>query len=232
VKTLLVGGRGFIGSHLSKIVDCDILEGDFLAWDFTRYRTIVFLAHRFDFNFEPEGYRYHQKLYKRLDEYLTKYPKTHIIFLSSCYVYGEALNAKESQILKPMNLYGQAKMLGEKIVAKYPHHTILRISNVYGDGGHSAIDAFLRGGTTIYGDGTQIRDFVPVEYVVACIKDCIHDRIYGTYNISSGYGQDINSVFKQFGVGEPNYVEDTYLNGNVQNITLSHKKWLKARGQA
>lgn len=106
-----------------------------------------------------------------------------IIFASSAAVYGDAkqLPIAEDTQKNPLNLYGQSKLEGEKMILHYCRtqglrYAVLRYANVYGPGQK----ADLEGGVvsifcsrilsnqpcSIYGDGTQTRDFVFVEDVV------------------------------------------------------------------
>lgn len=225
MKSLLVGGGGFIGRHVREKLPSDILDleygEDFLDWKKERYDVLVFLAARLDFT--RDAFVYNYELYRELDYYMEKFPKTHVIFTSSAFVYGNNLDAKETDELNPENIYGWSKVQGEQFVRKYRNHTILRLSNVYGNYGHSAIDKFLGGAGIIHGDGKQIRDFIPAEYVASAIAKCAKEEIYGTYNISSGIGKTINEIYREFGKDSPSY--DPYADYGLQGVVLNPRKW-------
>lgn len=201
MKTLVVGSEGFVGRHLMDYIKADGMdkksEVDFLFWRHRKYKTLVFLAA--DLDFTKKAYEYNQLLYWALDRYMEQYPNTHVVFTSSCFVYGNRVAGKESSVPSPENIYGFSKVLGEAHVRRYKNYTILRCSNIYGRGGHSAIDKFLSGGNVIHGDGFQSRDFVPVESVVDAIKNSIEKKMYGIYNIGSGTSHTINDIYKTFG---------------------------------
>ena len=107
-----------------------------------------------------------------------------VIFSSSAAIYGDntALPLKESESPAPTSFYGLTKWMTERYLALYHtlyglDYTILRYSNVYGprqgahgEGGVIYIFAKLLAentALTIFGDGTQTRDFINVHDVVA-----------------------------------------------------------------
>lgn len=194
MKTLVVGGSGFIGSYLMNEIEADNLdlkEGQDVCHGIDdKYDTIIFLACNQDNT--QEAYQENSRMFKALDEYRKEYPKTHLIYISSAAVY------------TPNSKYAASKRLGEVYAKRFDKYTILRLSNVYGHGdGHGAPDRFMRGEKTIHGDGTQIRDLIPVEEVVRNIIFFIdfRDNADGVYNISTGIGTSVNDMFKMFGTG-------------------------------
>lgn len=195
MNTLVVGGSGFIGSYLMKEIQADNLdlkEGHDVRDGITKeYDVIVFLACN-QAN-TAEAYRENWEMFKALDDY-RKRVDPYLIYISSATVY--TLDS----------WYALSKRLGEAYAHRFTDHAILRPSNVYGHGdGHGAPDRFMRGEKTIHGDGTQIRDLVPVEEVVSQILICLTVRMGGTFNVSSGVGTSVNDMYKLFGSGEPTY---------------------------
>lgn len=228
VKTLIVGSEGFVGQHLVDHIKAEGIDKktgeNFLYWEPKKYKTIVFLAA--DLAFTKEAYNYNQLLYWALDKYMSRYPKTHIIFTSSCFVYGSRYQAQEMSLPTPENIYGFSKLLGEVHVKRYKNHTILRCSNIYGTNGHSAIEKFMGGGNIIHGTGEQSRDFVPVETVTEAIKRCIDNKVCGTYNIGSGTSYTINEIYEAFGEKPPKF--DKKADYGLDGISLDVSKAKKA----
>mgnify|MGYP005910990925 FL=1 len=107
-----------------------------------------------------------------------------IIFSSSAAVYGDnpALPLKEKEVPVPESFYGLTKWMTEKYLELYKKlygldYTILRYSNVYGprqgaNGEGGVIYIFAKAlacgkPITIFGDGSQTRDFISVHDIVA-----------------------------------------------------------------
>jgi UDP-glucose 4-epimerase len=82
--------------------------------------------------------------------------------------------------------------------------TSLRFSNVYGPRSEkktSVIAAFLRAiledrPVTVFGDGSQVRDYVFVSDVCRAITLALNSGVDGTFHIGSGEGTSINALLK------------------------------------
>lgn len=190
-KVLLVGAEGYIGSNCPFAHDwCDVKSGkDFLTLQPEPYDTIIFLAANLEST--PGAYKYNEDLYMALDEWLFLYPATHVIYASSAAVYGEGDSPHyENDYLRPVNLYGESKLSGEYHVREYQAHTVLRFGNVYGQmngqRGHGVTELFQDGEHTIYGDGSQVRDFVPISKIWQVIEAASNDWTIwqGVFNVS------------------------------------------------
>lgn len=209
-KVLVIGGSGFIGSNLRKVLpstNIDLKEGvDVCDGIYDKYDAIVFLAAHLDAT--KEDYVKNLKIYTALADYLQTH-QPYVIYTSSAAVYQNTMRQTEADRPYPRTIYGESKLLGEQIIRLMSDcYTILRLSNVYGDGeGNGVVDRFSRGERTIYGDGKQVRDYVPVETVVNAILKLIESpKPYQIFNISSGAGMTVNEVFKWAGSGEPIHV--------------------------
>ena len=139
-----------------------------------------------------------------------KYKIKKFITASSAAVYGmpEKLPIAENSQTKPISFYGISKLTMEKYVEHFQiPYVIFRFSNVYGphqssskESGVIAIfhDAMLNNKQIeIFGDGTQIRDFIFVKDVANIINSVIYSDISNiTCNFSSNTGITINQLFK------------------------------------
>jgi UDP-glucose 4-epimerase len=125
------------------------------------------------------------------------------VFASSVAVYGEprTLPLKEDHPLKPVNLYGLTKLVGEELLWRwYKDYGIkgiaLRYFNVYGPrmrpGPYAGviyrfIKALIKGvKPVIYGDGKQTRDFVYVRDVARANLLALRSSYIGPLNICTG----------------------------------------------
>lgn len=234
---LLVGFDGYIGSNctLENVKGIDIKSGnDFLEFPIQNgFRTIIFLAAaKADVTQTVDDYLYNEKLYDRLDEWIKEYPNMHIIFASSAAVYGETTRPSlESDYLAPLGLYGRSKLAGEFRIREYKRHTILRFGNVYGrlrgQRGHGVTELFMDGAKQIYGNGNQVRDFVPIRMIWKAIECAVNYPMLwrGVTNVGTKESTTINDWFKKWGKGEPEYVEARPM--DIYFSTLDNTKMLE-----
>lgn len=142
-------------------------------------------------------------------------------------VYGEPqfLPVTEDHPVNPLDPYGASKHHVEHYLHLYHEnfklsYTVLRYPNVYGprqdpfgEAGVIAIftGKMLRGEeATINGTGKQERDFVYVGDIARANLLAMAGEHNGIYNLGSGRGTDINTIFSKLReitkfVGEPNY---------------------------
>jgi UDP-glucose 4-epimerase len=132
-----------------------------------------------------------------------------MVFSSSSAVYGEPLEEgpiSESSPLRPKSPYGEHKMAGEKW-----SDLSLRYFNVYGprqrgDSPYAGVFARFvslvkeQKPLTVFGDGSQTRDFVYVGDVVAANRKAMKNgALNEAVNIGSGKAISIQEVAKMFG---------------------------------
>ena len=126
---------------------------------------------------------------------------TKIIFASSAAVYGdcETIPIPEDAPLIPQSPYAVSKIVGEELLRRSEIETCsLRFFNVYGPGQSSegsyaaVIPAFKKAiqlgkECTIFGDGTQVRDFIHVHDLVRIIGHCLEMKeLPAEMNVASG----------------------------------------------
>ncbi|HLI44885.1 MAG TPA: NAD-dependent epimerase/dehydratase family protein [Acidimicrobiales bacterium] len=123
------------------------------------------------------------------------------VFASTNAVVGDVGSSviTEEMVLRPLTPYGATKAAGEHLLAAYGacyglHAVALRFTNVYGRGMQvkdSVIARLMRaalteGGIQIYGDGSQVRDYVYVTDVVEAIELALELDRSDTFVIGSG----------------------------------------------
>jgi len=118
-------------------------------------------------------------------------------------LYGERapLPTPEQVPPEPLSPYGASKLAGEAYLSTWARlygqpHTILRLANVYGprqnphgEAGVVAIfsELLARGGQpTIFGDGTQTRDYTYVADVARAFLLAAGERRFAVYNVGTG----------------------------------------------
>ena len=134
-----------------------------------------------------------------------------VVFISTGgAIYGEGegqqLPLTEEAPIAPMSAYGQSKFAGEGYLALYERlyglsGISLRLGNVYGprqdplgEAGVIAIFCGLLregGRPTVYGDGTQTRDYIYVGDVVAAAIAAAESDVVGPVNIGTGRETDV-----------------------------------------
>jgi UDP-glucose 4-epimerase len=133
---------------------------------------------------------------------------------------------------KPISPYGESKLAAEKLCAESSIPTfILRIFNIYGNGGQGVItkmlvEANLGRSPEIYGDGEQTRDFLYVKDLVrACILCLENESGKSTIlNIASGEETSINDIVSAMenALGkELNVVKTTEKEGDIKRSWTS-----------
>lgn len=147
-----------------------------------------------------------------------------VVFASSSAVYGAptALPVTEKTVLAPINPYGMTKLMGEVLMERFARsHNMpavsLRLFNVAGaDPGGEVGDTnpapnnliprlfrAARDGTPfeVYGDGSQVRDYVHVSDVAMAFGDALAYLCLGgapgAFNICSGRGWTVNRVIAE-----------------------------------
>jgi nucleoside-diphosphate-sugar epimerase len=135
------------------------------------------------------------------------------IFVSSAGVYGDGnpLPLRETCDLRPVSPYTASKISGEYYCKMFSDcygvgSVILRFFNVYGPGQGAnqyagVITKFVNSGLrgeqlTIYGDGTQTRDFINVEDVVTALLKALDFKSSRTevFNVCTGKPVSINDL--------------------------------------
>jgi UDP-glucose 4-epimerase len=136
-----------------------------------------------------------------------------LVFASTNAVTGpmEEPAITERSRMRPMTPYGATKAAGEMLMSAYTQVygvrcTCLRLTNVYGPGMQakdSIVARLMRGirlGTTfeIYGDGTQVRDYVHAHDVVAAARRALEDaRWQGPVVIGTGHSLSVLDVVEE-----------------------------------
>ncbi|HKA66877.1 MAG TPA: NAD-dependent epimerase/dehydratase family protein [Solirubrobacterales bacterium] len=127
---------------------------------------------------------------------------------------GQRLPLLEDAPIAPLSAYGQSKYAAEGYLALYERlyglsGVSLRLGNVYGPrqdplGEAGVIAIFcgvLRSGgrPTVYGDGTQTRDYIYVGDVVAAALAAAESDVTGPVNVGTGIETDVLELARRLG---------------------------------
>ena len=173
-----------------------------------------------------------------------------VVYASSSSIYGESkhIPIKENSEQKPINPYGQTKLEDEILAEKYGNNGLkvigLRYFNIFGKGQTGSyagvITQFMRKlnenqSPIIFGDGSQIRDFIHVSDIAQANVSAMLSKINsGFFNIGTGIGTKIIDLAKiMTEICQKNFepIFQNSLEGDVKmsqaDITLTKKmiKW-------
>ncbi|OTO76651.1 MULTISPECIES: NAD-dependent epimerase/dehydratase family protein [unclassified Enterococcus] len=156
-------------------------------------------------------------------ELIRKYQKDlkRLVFSSSAAVYGDepTLPKKEESIIRPLTPYAIDKFAAEQYVLDYNHlyginTSAVRFFNVYGpnqnpESPYSGVISILvdrykrmqrgeEGAFTLFGDGSQSRDFVFIEDVIQALLLVANkeEALGKQFNVGTGYAIKLNELIQ------------------------------------
>jgi nucleoside-diphosphate-sugar epimerase len=159
-----------------------------------------------------------------------------ILFASSAAVYGDAdqVPISEEAPLTPQSPYAVSKIIGEELLRRSEIESCsFRFFNVYGpnqsaEGGYAAvIPAFKKAiaegkECTIFGDGTQIRDFIHVDDLVRIIGLAIAaEKLPLELNIASGEATSLLDLIEILGESNPDLAPPIFQEERAGDIHTS-----------
>ena len=162
-------------------------------------------------------------------------------------IYGECDGpAPETAERRPLSPYGTSKLAGEEYLATWnrlygTQHVALRFGNVYGPRqephGEAGVVAIFMGllhegrEATIFGDGSQTRDYVFVGDVVTSMLAAAAFGGGGVFNVGTGVETSVNDLYAAIGRAagverEPRYAEGRLgeLQRSVLDISLAERE--------
>jgi UDP-glucose 4-epimerase len=253
VDNLVTGRRGNLDEALeagAELIELDIRDAAALAELFAerRPRTVFHLAAQIDVRKSLEDPAFDAAVNvggtANLLEAARLAETGRVVFVSTGgAIYGEGegqrLPLDESTAIAPFSAYGQSKFAAEGYLALYERlyglsSMALRLGNVYGPrqdplGEAGVIAIFcglLRSGgrPTIYGDGTQTRDYIYVGDVVAAALAAAESEATGPVNIGTGREASVLELAEALGrLGGAENFEPEFAPpraGEVQRISL------------
>jgi len=219
-RILLTGHKGFIGSHLKTALSGHHLTclelGDPLV-PIHNFDWVIHLGANSSTQEQDvekifkQNYDYSVDLYNRARHWGVNFQ-----FASSASVYGLGTNFKETAPPDPRTPYAWTKWLFERYVQQHPPKEscvqIFRYFNVYGSGeehkgnqaspcSQFAQQARESGYVTVFENSDQyLRDFVPVETIVAYHLRFLKLHVSGVFNFGTGTATSFQTIAEKFNV--------------------------------
>jgi nucleoside-diphosphate-sugar epimerase len=216
-KVLIIGGSGYLGSYLQGFLQdkglyvrnydimgpCrhdfvfgDICDTDKVIKAAEECSTIVILSGVVgDRECAKNPGLADQVNHKAVANICAKLGDRHIIFMSTCAVYGaQDVMLHENSPVNPLSIYASTKLDGEKHVISVGG-TIFRLGSVYGVGSpyrirldsivnYLTLMAFTEHKFSVFGYG-QYKCFISVKDVAGYIYEAINKEIQGLFNIAT-----------------------------------------------
>jgi UDP-glucose 4-epimerase len=161
---------------------------------------------------------------------------------------GQELPLPESAPIAPMSPYGQSKHAAEGYIALYERlygvsGVSLRLGNVYGPRqdplGEAGVIAIFcgklqeGGRPTVFGDGTQTRDYIYVGDVVSAALAAAGSEATGAINVGTGIETDVLELAARLGeLGETGFEPELAppREGEVQRISIDPSRAAEVLG--
>lgn len=158
-----------------------------------------------------EVFNQNLKMTTNLCHLLQKRPIGRFVFFSSSAVYGEDIhntNITEETPVHPTSYYGMAKLISERLYWKalnaneHSSLLILRPPTIYGPGDEGgtygpikfANAALMKQELTLWGDGSELREFLFVDDIVDIVQRLMFSSFNGTINLASNNSYSFRDV--------------------------------------
>ena len=203
-KVLVTGGSGFIGKHFVRLIE--------KSYDVTNYDLKEGYDIRGQLPYGKFDYVVHFAALKSVPEG-EKNP--HAFIDTNCwgtvnildrYKDARFLNISSSSVNDVRSVYGATKAFSEHIVMKHPNSLNIRLYNVFGEGQDFKLGGviakficcrFNNIAPTLYGDGSQTRDFTYVGDVVESIFSLMTSKKVGVSHLGYKKSVSINTILNE-----------------------------------
>jgi nucleoside-diphosphate-sugar epimerase len=212
-SSLRMDGRNVIGKSLPEVDLSNPDEISKIEEYFTIDSTIIIVAAvKRQFGDSPDTFNMNLSIVKNICHVLIKRPVKRVLFFSSAAVYGEEtnnLNISEHTLVNPTSYYGIAKYTSERLIEKAisthsqpPFFISIRPPLIYGPGdqgktyGPSGFSIALKEQTpiTLWGDGTELREFLYIDDLCRIISVLIDSEFRGILNPVSGNSYTFSDI--------------------------------------
>lgn len=217
MKILVTGHNGFIGQNMVKSLNLDGHSVSTYSWgetfpveeEFDQVIHLGAISSTAETDVDKimiQNYEFTMMLFNWCDD-----RNTRLQYASSCSVYGNTIDFRESAKLDPKTPYAWSKYLVDRHLASRPsraHTQGFRYTNVFGPhedhkdqpSPHSKFEkqAIETGTITVFeGSESMFRDFVSVERVIEIHKRFFNISETGVWNVGSGESRSFLDVAKE-----------------------------------
>jgi len=253
MKILLTGYKGFIAGHMLKLLEKEKHTVTTFEWgeEWPGVRGQDWVIHMGAISATTErnvdkvmrqNYDFSRDLYDACRRH-----GVNLQYSSSASVYGLGTDFRESAPVDPRTPYAWSKYLTERYIQQNPDANIcvqgFRYFNVYGPEGeeHKGTQAsphqqFKQQAETagriqvFEGSEAYLRDFIPVQQVVAAHLDFLYNNNSGLWNLGTGKPQSFMSIAESFGVPidiipMPAILRDSYQKYTCADMTEISRVW-------
>lgn len=243
---LVLGGQGFLGTQICRFFDQQQLSYfnpssktlDLTSTESTSQLTniansvtqIVFLsAVTPDRNRQPEAQSANIQMIKNvINVFQQSRPLSHLTYISSDAVYGDAEHIDEITATQPNSLYGEMHLTREHLISKLDIPTaIFRPTMLYGKndthtsyGISRLINEARVGPINLFGKGEEFRDYIHVEDAAGIISCAVNKKSKGVWNIASGHSTSFLELTKLIEACQDKPLEIKYLE---RKQAITHK---------
>ena len=214
MRFTILGGSGFIGSHLAAHLrsaghDCQVpLREDVATLGGALGHVVYCIGLTADFRSRPfDTVEAHAGLLGRV---LRRVRCESFLYLSSTRLYGPGGEAVETAFptVDPADVYNTSKLAGEALclAAGRPGVRVARLSNVYGGDGRSGsfldnvlTGAALSGSVHLYSALGSEKDYIHVDDAVAALARIALEGRERLYNVASGSNVGNRAIVERLG---------------------------------
>jgi nucleoside-diphosphate-sugar epimerase len=174
----------------------------------------------------------------KLLEAMKKNKVNHLIFISSCAVYGNSISNQEVSTCLPTSINGIGKLLNERVIEQFCTKNditfqILRVFNTYGGNDSFSILSHIKRSLenkipfNLNNNGIAQRDFIHISDVVSITCKIIDKNITSSYlNVGTGQATRISSiivvvrnVFSEMLISHTQVEEAEYSRANISLLS-------------
>jgi UDP-glucose 4-epimerase len=163
----------------------------------------------------------------------------HLIFISTCAVYGNSISTQENSSCSPTSINGIGKLLNERVIETFCKKNnikfqILRVFNTYGGNDNFSILSHIKKSLemkipfNLNNNGIAQRDFIHISDVVSITCKIIDQKIMSPYlNIGTGETTKIaliidiiSKFFTNMVISDTQMEEAEYSRANINLLSL------------